>query len=80
MITKKKLVQTCAMDQYKVHETLIKLIPTNTKTLYMLIPICIKNGKKCHILQRNNCMVYYTKSQKCTVWETNLTENYYVFI
>jgi len=29
-----------------VHEISIKLIPIGTKTLYILIPICIKNLKK----------------------------------
>ena len=47
MITKKKPVQTCDMGRHKVHETLIKLIPISTDCVYILIPIGIKNPKKC---------------------------------
>jgi len=46
MITNKKPVQTCDIDRHKVHETLIKMIPLSTKTLYILIPICIKKQSK----------------------------------
>ena len=49
MITKENPVQTCVINRHKVHETSIKLIPLSTKTLYILIPTCIKNRRKCHI-------------------------------